>query len=106
MKNTFSGSSGDGAQQSVSLAVVNAVAAHRDVDPVELPTLYEWIDPDALDSLFEPTRTGGPRRGRLEFPYDGHTVVVDYTDEVTITVDGTQMADAIAASPRGPVTDA
>lgn len=100
MKNSSNGTGGDGGHETVSIAVVHAIAAHRGVDPVELPPLYEWIDPDAIDALFEPTRTGGPRRGRLEFEYDGHTVAVDCTDGVTIAIDGSPAAASVPIARR------
>lgn len=43
----------------ISVAVVEAVAERRGVDPLELPAIWESIDPDALDKLFE-TDTAGP----------------------------------------------
>ena len=89
MSNSFIGSTDNAFDGDISIAVVTAVAAKRDVEPTELPPLYESIDPDALDSLFAPTQTGGPRRGRLEFTYDGHAVVVECDSDLKITVDGT-----------------
>ncbi|ARS91718.1 hypothetical protein B1756_06785 [Natrarchaeobaculum aegyptiacum] len=68
------------------MAVVNAVAARRNVDPLELPPLYDWIDPEALDALFDPPEEAANRR--LEFVYDGHLVTVEGSD-CTILVDGT-----------------
>ena len=81
----------------VSLAIVAAVARRQGVEPIDVPPLYEWIDPDALDALFAPTRSGGPRRGRLSFVYDGHEVVVDHGDELEITIDDTPVREPIAA---------
>ena len=92
------GSADDG----VSIAVVAAVAARRGVEPTELPALYEWIDPDALDALFEPTTTGGPRCGRLAFTYDGHDVVLEWDDGVAITIDGTPVSESISATGSTP----
>lgn len=90
---SFSGSTGDGSSDPLHIAVIRAVAAHRNVDPIELPPLYDWINPDSLDALFEPTRRNSPRRGRLEFTYDGHAVAVDCADGVTISVDGSPAAE-------------
>lgn len=104
MRTPFNEPSGDGSGESLSVAVVHAVAAHRTVDPIELPPLYEWVDPDALDALFEPTRAGGPRRGRLEFTYDGHAVAVDCTDGVSISVDGSAAAETIGIDPEPRTT--
>ncbi|PGF18216.1 hypothetical protein CP556_03690 [Natrinema sp. CBA1119] len=107
MTSSFSGSTGDDIDEPLHIAVIHAVAAHRGADPIELPPLYEWIDPDSLDALFEPTRRGGPRRGRLEFTYDGHAVAVDCADDVTISVDGSPAVEAITAgSDRGSPTGA
>lgn len=107
MRKSFSGSSDEGVHESVSIAVVNAVATHRDADPVELPPLYEWIDPDALDSLFGPTGSGGPRSGRLEFTYDGHSITVDCTDGVSIAVDGSPATESVRIeSESGTLTGA
>ncbi|ADB59615.1 hypothetical protein Htur_0718 [Haloterrigena turkmenica DSM 5511] len=89
VSNSFIGSTDDGFDGDISIAVVTAIAAKRGVEPTELPPLYESIDPDALDALFAPTRTGGPRRGRLEFTYDGHAVVVECGSGLEITIDGT-----------------
>ena len=41
-----------------SEAVIEAIAEKTDSDPLELPALYNAIDPDALDSLFA-DRDGG-----------------------------------------------
>ena len=92
MSNSFIGSTDTGFDGDVSVAVVTAIATKRGVEPTELPPLYESIDPDALDALFAPTRSGGPRRGRLEFTYDGHEVAVDCGSDLEITIDGTPMA--------------
>ncbi|WP_049923199.1 HalOD1 output domain-containing protein [Halopiger djelfimassiliensis] len=101
MSNSSISSADDGFDGSVSIAVVTAIAARRNVAPTELPPLYEWIDPDALDALFEPSRTRGPRRGRLEFHYDGHDVVVECTDDLEITVDGKPIADPVSTATVG-----
>ena len=35
-----------------SVAIINAVAEAADVDPLELPPLYTYVDPGVLDELF------------------------------------------------------
>ena len=65
------------AAESPSNAVVDAVSVVSDVEPTELTPLYDAVDPDALDSIF--TRRGPspvPPEGRVEFPYNGHRIVV------------------------------
>ncbi|OAQ52693.1 hypothetical protein HTG_10225 [Natrinema mahii] len=96
VKSPSNGTGSDAVYETVSIAVVHAIATHRNVDPVTLPPLYEWIDPDAIDDLFEPTRTGGPRRGCLAFDYDGQTVTVDCTDGIAIAIDGSPAATSIS----------
>lgn len=66
----------------VSQRVVDAVAAASDVDPLDLPPLYDVIDPDALDDLFaDTTSTGRTGSARVVFTLDGC--------EVTVSGDGT-----------------
>lgn len=52
-------------------AVVSAVAEAEGVDVVDLPPLYDSIDPDALNNLFS---SGAVES--VEFEYAGYTVVV------------------------------
>lgn len=91
----------DGGFEDVTIAIVTAVADRRGVEPIELPPLYEWIDPDSLAALFAPTRTGGPRRGRIEFVYDGHRIVVAVDDEFALAIDGTPVAEPITTDGSG-----
>ncbi|RQG92250.1 HalOD1 output domain-containing protein [Natrarchaeobius chitinivorans] len=78
----------------VSLAIVDAVAERRDVDPVDLPPLYEWIEPDALNGLFDPATRGGCNC-RLEFTYAGCTVVVERSPTLSIVVDGEETVSVL-----------
>lgn len=60
------------AAESVSAAVVDAVAATSGEAPTAIDPLYTVIEPDALDSMFD-SRDGEPDSPGLfvEFPYDG-----------------------------------
>lgn len=81
MKST-SGRTETGDSETLSTAVITAVAEHEGVDPTELDSrLYEVIDPDALDALFSGQRndTGSPI-ARLTFSFNG--------SEVHVTSDG------------------
>ncbi|QLK25269.1 hypothetical protein HYG81_14380 [Natrinema zhouii] len=76
--------------QSVSFDVITAVAEREGVDPVNLEppeyeALYNAINPEALDSLFE-TRENGKQRttGRVEFPFCGYQVTVTSDGEVEV----------------------
>ncbi|TYL39163.1 hypothetical protein CV102_07700 [Natronococcus pandeyae] len=71
--------------ESLSVRVARRIAAHEGVDPTELsPPLYHSLDPDALDTLFEPISSGGPRAGCVTFSYDGKRVTVDSDGEIAI----------------------
>lgn len=45
------------AEGSLIEAVVDAVAEAAGVDPLDLPPMYEFIDPDAVDKLFRRPQT-------------------------------------------------
>ncbi|ELY36495.1 HalOD1 output domain-containing protein [Natronorubrum tibetense] len=74
------------ASPSVTETIVDAVSEAEDCDPLTLPPLWNVIDPEALDALFEPTRGGQPRAGRVSFAYVGYEITVDVTTETTVTV--------------------
>lgn len=64
-----------------SMAVVEAVARVVDCDPIEVESLYERLDPDALDALFGAGRED-PTVG-VSFELNGHPVLVD-GDGITV----------------------
>jgi hypothetical protein len=87
-----------GADQSPSEAVVQALAdaTGAAIAPVEragsgstddrpLPPLYDAIDPEALDALFQPPASGlGPTECEVTFSHDGYEVTVTGGDRVTV----------------------
>lgn len=73
-----------GAGESVSIDVIETVAASRNEDPTTLPPLHEHVNPEALDSLFRQTPNGGERTGEISFRYYGFLVTVRYDGETTI----------------------
>jgi hypothetical protein len=75
-------------RESVVQAVVETVAAARDSDPLELATLADSVDPDALEALFDRDATPSVARS-LTFRYEGL--------DVTVTGDG-----AVVARPPTP----
>ena len=78
--------SGQSDESTASQRVVSAVADARERSSLELPPLYEVIDPDALDSLFDSSGSsgkGGP--GRVVFMFDECEVVVHSDGEVDAT---------------------
>jgi len=86
----------DAFDDGVSIAVVYAVAAKRGVDPLEVPPLYDWIDPEALDALFDRATvpTAGGRDRHVEFRYDGHDVTISATEDLEIRIDGERVGPA------------
>lgn len=72
----------DAQNASISEEVVQKVAEQEGTDPVDLPPLFEVIDPLALDRLVDPPEsTDGTFLQSTRFTYQGYTL--------TITGDGT-----------------
>lgn len=81
----------------VSQRVVRAVAAETDRDPVALERLYDVVDPESLNSLFEPTKAGSLRMdGAVTFDYAGC--------EVAVYANGTVDVDPAASTRSGAQT--
>lgn len=59
--------------------VVQTVAETTATDPLELPPLFEAVDPDALDAFVRSLE-----RGSVTFTYAGRSVTVDSDGSVTI----------------------
>ena len=64
-----------GDNEALSDRVVQAAATARSTDPLELPPLYDAIDPDALGTIVD-----GMADGEVVFSYGGC--------EITVTADG------------------
>lgn len=75
---------------SVSEELIRAVATLNDADPVELPRLADYIDPEALDTLFRPLLDGTPRgtSGSVEFFYDSYHVTVESRGVIDLSPHG------------------
>lgn len=60
----------------LSVAVAEALAAARGIEPIDLDiTLYDYLDPEALDRMYERC-DGDGTTWRLEFAADRHHVIV------------------------------
>lgn len=88
--------------QTVTERVVDEVADRAGVSPLELPPIYEAIDPDALDRLFSgsPDDTAPSPPDSVTFAYAGYSVTVYRDRSVRIAA---PTADAAAAD--GAETD-
>jgi hypothetical protein len=66
--------------------VLRRVADAEGIEPSRLEeTLYEQVDTDALDALFESLEDGPTReRGEVRFPYHGYEVVVFADGDVVV----------------------
>ena len=74
---------GEGA---LSATVIEAVAAAKGVDPTDCDLkLYEAVDLEALDALFEGRSRDG--RWRFEFSIGDHLVVVEGDGRITVCQD-------------------
>lgn len=75
--------------ESVSEAVITAVATSTNRDPTEIETLYSVIDPDSLDDLFRDYGSTNRNRGEVRFHFDGCdvTVFADGTVNVEVVTD-------------------
>ena len=62
-----------------SFAIIEAVAALTNTEPVDCPPLHDFVDTDALNNLFD-DRNGG----RLSFQYHDCEVTVHYNSAVTV----------------------
>lgn len=74
------------ADEAPSSSVVEAVAAIEGVEPTSLDRLYDSVDPDALDALFEPSGDAPLRDGdgHVAFTFNGYRVTVAATGAIEI----------------------
>jgi len=77
----------------VTAAVLDAVADRAGADVTDLPPLYDAVDPDALEALFDPTTAGSLGVTRLEFVYGGY--------EVALSATGAGVSVDVADAPSG-----
>lgn len=66
--------------ETVTEAVVEAVADEEGVSPLQLEPLANVVDPDALNTLYADDR----HRVTLEFAYQGYRVRVDTDGRLTL----------------------
>lgn len=94
MTNTLSpGEAREELSDSVSSKIVQRVATLTEQDVIQLPPLYDTIDPDALDRLVQSTETGKTILS-IQFTYAEHQVTV----EPNGTVSCSQKIDVVQLS--------
>jgi hypothetical protein len=62
-----------------SEAIIMLIASQKDIEPTEMPPLYETIDPEALDTLFQKKPSGF-----VVFEYANCEVIVQECENITI----------------------
>ena len=67
----------------LSMRVVSAVAELTGCDPLALDRIYDRIDPDALEALFDPGPETSRTEGHVRFRYGGCEITV-YGDGFTV----------------------
>ncbi|WP_458204795.1 HalOD1 output domain-containing protein [Haladaptatus sp. NG-SE-30] len=67
----------------VAETVIETISEVSGTDPTEIPPLYESIDPDALDDLFDRSSPESVPI-RVRFQHDGYEVVVEREGTVTV----------------------
>lgn len=72
--------------RSITVEIIQTVAEQTGRDPMDLPPLHNYIDPDALNSLFESTRTVERNSGEIEFAYDEYLITVSFDETRAIAV--------------------
>lgn len=72
----------EGTENTPVYAVVSAVADAEEVDPAQLPPLYNTVDPEALNDLFASRSESSV--AMVELQYAGYTIVVHGSGEVEI----------------------
>jgi hypothetical protein len=74
-----------GGEESLTATIVATVAELSGIDPTEVDRLYDRIDPDSLETLFEPAGDAGRTTGRVSFRLEACTITVHATGDVVVT---------------------
>jgi len=69
---------------SLTGTVVAALANFKEVESTEMEPLYEHVDPDALEALFDPTGDGFRTDGRVSFSIDDNQVTIHSHGEFAV----------------------
>ena len=72
------------ADSEVAVAIVDAVADRKGVDPTELPPLYDVIDTDGLEGVVDDERAGSLQ---VQFTYAGYRITIESAGEPEITLE-------------------
>lgn len=67
--------------------ILSRIAELENTDIVDLPPLYDAVDPDALEAIFSETESGELRVGEISFPYAGYEVTVHFDGGPVVTIE-------------------
>ena len=72
--------------ESLGTTIIQTMMENAEVDSTAIPvSLYESVDPDALEDLFQPRQEGVPRmNGETTFAFAGHYITVQGDGKITI----------------------
>ncbi|MEF8829150.1 MAG: HalOD1 output domain-containing protein [Haloarcula sp.] len=70
--------------ESVSEAVVQAVSTAEGCPPRALPSLYDVVNPEALNDLFHDEADPGSQGKRVSFQFSDSTVTVEGGGSITV----------------------
>lgn len=70
----------------ISICVVERVAERSNKDPSELPPLQSYVNPDALDALFEASQLDLQNSAQVVFQYTGYDVTISIEDSTEISI--------------------
>lgn len=74
--------------ESIAETIVSTVAKLSNAEPEDIDRLYDRIDPDSLETIFEPANESiGRNAGHVSFSFETYTVTIHATG--TIVVSGT-----------------
>lgn len=93
---------GSGNGRSPTEAIIDALAEAADVDPIDLPPLYRYVDPDSLDNLFDRDGETEDRDTVLSFRVDSWNVFVRSDGKIRVC-DGTERTEPAPIFERGVV---
>ncbi|WP_317175991.1 HalOD1 output domain-containing protein [Halomontanus rarus] len=68
--------------RSITAKIITKVARYEEVNPIELPPMWDSIDPEALDLLIQ--SSSDETALRLKFSYYGYNIVVGEKDELDV----------------------
>ncbi|WP_238709371.1 HalOD1 output domain-containing protein [Natronorubrum halophilum] len=74
-----------GQDESVSMATIRAVSAVKECDPCTLTPLYEAIEPDALNKLYEQKPRDTDKAGcKAEFVFSDYHITIENGEYLTL----------------------